>query len=405
MTEEIVKVRKILILGGAMSQIPAIIRAKELGYYTITCDYLPDNPGHVYSDKYENISTVDKDEILEFARKENIDGIIAYASDPSAPSVGYVCDKLHLSGANYDITKTFCEKDLFRQFQRDNGFLTPWFFSIKDIRELDKIKGKIGFPCVVKPVDCSGSKGVKVIEQYSDLKLGVENAMEFSRCKRAIIEQYIEPPYCQLHGDGIVAEGKLKFLALGDQRFKESVPIGSSFPSRINPQIMQHAIQEVSKLIELSKFECGGINVEVRVSNANQVYIIEIGPRTGGNYIPQLMELATGFDEMTASLKLAMGENYEIDFPDKLNCCFQYIVGSDEDGIFQELYIDDYMQKKVVKSYVHKKQGDIVQDYKNSNGVVGVVLLRFSNMQEMEQDIMEIKEHIKVIVKERTDEK
>ena len=36
--------KKLLMLGGSMQQIPAIRRAKELGCYVITCDYLPDNP-------------------------------------------------------------------------------------------------------------------------------------------------------------------------------------------------------------------------------------------------------------------------------------------------------------------------------------------------------------------------
>ena len=43
--------KKILMLGGAMQQIPAIKCAKELGYYVITCDYLPENEGHKYADK------------------------------------------------------------------------------------------------------------------------------------------------------------------------------------------------------------------------------------------------------------------------------------------------------------------------------------------------------------------
>lgn len=37
--------KKILLLGGANTQIPSILTAKKMGYYTITCDYLPDNPG------------------------------------------------------------------------------------------------------------------------------------------------------------------------------------------------------------------------------------------------------------------------------------------------------------------------------------------------------------------------
>ena len=73
------KLKKLLMLGGAKSQIPAIMRAKELGYYVITCDYLPDNPGHRFSDEYKNISTVEKEKVLEFAHNIQIDGIIAYA--------------------------------------------------------------------------------------------------------------------------------------------------------------------------------------------------------------------------------------------------------------------------------------------------------------------------------------
>lgn len=396
--------KKLLILGGSNAQVPAIIQAKKLGFYTITCDYLPDNPGHAYSDLYVNISTIDYKKVLEFAEREKIDGIIAYASDPSAPSAAYVSEKMGLPGASWKSTRIFCEKDLFRKFQKENVFLFPWFFCIQDENELDNITEKIKYPCVVKPVDLSGSKGVSTIFDYKDLKLAVKEALLLSRCKRVIIEEYIESPYCQLHGDGVVVDGQLRFIELGDQRFKDCVPIGSSFPSQIDPEIMEKVIETVKRHIKASGFYMGGINVEVRVGKNNEIYVIEIGPRTGGNYIPQLMELATGFDEMTAALKLAMGEECAFFPPDNINYCFQYIVGSDQDGVFQELYIDEYILKKVVDKYIHKRKGDYLADYKNSNGVVGVILLKFSNRIEMECDIKNIKEHIKVIVKEETDE-
>ena len=37
--------KKILLLGGSAQQLVAIRSAKELGYYTVVMDYLPDNPG------------------------------------------------------------------------------------------------------------------------------------------------------------------------------------------------------------------------------------------------------------------------------------------------------------------------------------------------------------------------
>ena len=90
--------KKILLLGGSYQQIVAIEAAKRLGYYTILCDYLNDNPGQKYADKFYLVSTTDKEAVLEVAKKEKIDGVIAYASDPAAPTAAYVAEKLGLEG-------------------------------------------------------------------------------------------------------------------------------------------------------------------------------------------------------------------------------------------------------------------------------------------------------------------
>lgn len=390
--------KKILMLGGAWAQIPAIQRAKEMGLYVISCDYLPNNPGHKFADEYRNISTVEKDQVLELARSEGIDGIIAYASDPSAVTAAYVGEKLGLPGGVYDAVRMLSEKDLFRTFQREHGFHTPDFVSIRDLRELDAYADKIPFPCMVKPVDSSGSKGVTKVERGEELEAAAREAMSFSRCGRVIVEEYIPSPYCQLHGDGVVFDGKLVFAALGDQRFYRSVPIGSSLPSQIDKALLKRAEQETARFIACSGFPCGGVNIEVRVTADGKIYIVEIGPRTGGNYVPQLMELATGEDEVTAVLRAAMGQRPAIRMPQHMRFCFQYIIGSRENGAFQEIYIDDYMREKVTKLYVHKKKGDMVADYHNSSEVVGVALLQFQSVEEMEEDISNIIQHIRVIV-------
>lgn len=90
------KKKKLLLLGGSAQQVVAIEKAKELGYYTILCDYLPDNPGQYYADKFYQYSTTDKELMLKVATEEKIDGIVAYASDPAAPSAAYVAEKLGL---------------------------------------------------------------------------------------------------------------------------------------------------------------------------------------------------------------------------------------------------------------------------------------------------------------------
>lgn len=51
-----------------------------MGYYVITCDYLPNNPGHQYAHEYYNVSTTDKEAVYELAKRLQVDGVVAYAS-------------------------------------------------------------------------------------------------------------------------------------------------------------------------------------------------------------------------------------------------------------------------------------------------------------------------------------
>ena len=78
--------RSILLLGGSRQQIVAIETAKRLGYRTVLCDYLPDNPGQYVADSFHLVSTTDREAVLEVARAEGVSGALAYASEPAAPT-------------------------------------------------------------------------------------------------------------------------------------------------------------------------------------------------------------------------------------------------------------------------------------------------------------------------------
>lgn len=129
--------KNILLLGGSTQQIPAIMCAQEVGYYTIVCDYLDDNPGQFVADKFYLESTTDKDKILEIAMKENIDGIVAYASDPAA----YVSNELNLPSDKYSSVEILSQKHLFRNFLRENNINCPKSKEFKSCRAYS-IKGK-----------------------------------------------------------------------------------------------------------------------------------------------------------------------------------------------------------------------------------------------------------------------
>ena len=117
--------KKILLLGGSAQQVVAIETAKRLGYYTVLCDYLDDNPGQYVADKFYLTSTTDKEAVLKVAMDEEVDGVLAYASDPAAPTAAYVAEKMSLPGNPYESVDILCNKDKFRKFLEENNFCTP----------------------------------------------------------------------------------------------------------------------------------------------------------------------------------------------------------------------------------------------------------------------------------------
>ena len=173
------KKKKLLLLGGSAQQIVAIDTAKRLGYITVLCDYLPENPGQYHADKFYQISTTDKDAVLAVAKKEQIDGIIAYASDPAAPTAAYVAEKMGLPTNPYQSVEILCNKDLFRKFLRENGMNAPQAGGYSTVEEALSDLQRFSLPVIVKPVDSSGSKGATVLHSWDSVKAALDFAFSF----------------------------------------------------------------------------------------------------------------------------------------------------------------------------------------------------------------------------------
>ena len=73
--------KKIMILGAGIYQVPLIKTAKKLGLYTIVVSIPGNYPGFELADKVYYENTVDDEKILEIAKEEQIDGIITTGTD------------------------------------------------------------------------------------------------------------------------------------------------------------------------------------------------------------------------------------------------------------------------------------------------------------------------------------
>lgn len=378
--------RRVLFLGGAYSQIPIIKEAKSRGWYIITCDYLPDNPGHVFADEYYNISTTDFEGVFDLAKKIQPDYVIAYASDPAAPIAANVSEKLGLPGNSYQSTRILAEKDLFRTFLTENGFNAPIATSI-NISEntLEKIN-LLQFPIIVKPTDSSGSKGVSKVTFIDEVNFAVDYAFLFSRNKRIIAEEFIDNELADIHGDGFVIDGELVFSCLGDHIYNNKTnpfnPIGTLWPTKQSDDIVKKINDDVNRIVKLSGFRNGPINIEARVSMDRNHYIMEIGPRSGGHFVPQAIQYATGFDMVKASLDVLCGQNISI--PEKkIHPVAYYAIHSDISGILKKISISQQLKPFIKEFYQYIQLGEKVEKFQGSNAAIGILLLSFSFYEDM----------------------
>ena len=200
--------KKLLLLGGLRYLLPVIESAHRLGYYVITCDYIPDNIAHKYSDEYHNVSIIDKEAVLALARELQIDGIMSFAVDPGVVTAAYVQEQMGLPGNPYESVCILQNKDRFRNFLTQHGFTVPKAKGFSSVEEALAERYWYSWPVIVKPTDAAGSKGVTRVDRPEDLGPALESAFEHSISKRVIVEEFIEKSGCSSDTDSFSVDGE-----------------------------------------------------------------------------------------------------------------------------------------------------------------------------------------------------
>lgn len=384
--------KKILLLGGSAQQVIAIETAKRLGYYTILCDFLIDNPGQYVADKFYLISTTDKEAILDVSQKENIDGILAYASDPAAPTAAYVAEIMGLQGNPYESVEILCNKDKFRFFLEKNGFNSPKSNNYNTVDSAIKDCETFKYPLIVKPVDSSGSKGATVLYSGEKLKEALKFAFSFSRCNRIIIENYIEQkhPYL-IGGDIFIVNGEIILWGLlnchRDNSVNNLVPVGKSYPLELEEDDVNRIKDTLRSLVRRLDIRNGSMNVELIVDKMNRVWPIDIGPRSGGNMIPELLGDIFDINIVEMSIQAAMGKIIEKNIDCIEGYYSTYNIHTDKDGYYKTIDFATELNSVIYRKCLYKKKGDAVEYFDNASKCLGIIFMKFPS-REKQFDIM-----------------
>ena len=401
--------KSILLLGGSRQQVVAIHRAKELGYRTVLCDYLPDNPGQYEADVFYQVSTTDPESVLQIAKQEHIEGVLAYSSDPASPTAGYVAERMGLPTNPLNAIKTMSEKHLFRTFLHGAGLPCPGAVSIVcpcQRGEVFEVISGLAYPIVIKPTDSSGSKGVTVACDASAVMTAVERAVSFSRNGVLIAEEYIERSYPHvIGGDIFVVDGEVRFWGLmdclRDERLGGLVPVGKCLPPAFSEEVGSRVKRVLQRLVSALGGVFGELNVEVIIGPGNVPYVLELGGRAGGNMIPVMLSDASGIDLVSANVRCAMGvdpgdlrwDSRAVSQP--MATC---VLHSIRDGVFSGIEKSDRANSCVYREVLYQNHGDHVERFDGANKALGIEFLKFANINEMNEILEDMDRHIWSII-------
>lgn len=385
--------KKILLLGGLRYLLPVIESAHKLGYYVITCDYIPDNIAHKYSDKYINASIIDKEAILKIAKEEKIDGIMSFAVDPGVVTAAYVAEQLNLPhSGSYKSISILQNKHLFRKFLEDNGFNVPKSKGYSNYFDALNDKDYFTWPIIVKPVDSAGSKGVMRVDNIEELEKAVEFALNNSLSKQIIIEEFIEKQGFSSDTDCFSVNGELKFVSFSAQRFDENAPnpytpSAYSWPSTMTKLQEKELSNEIQRLLSLLDMKTSIYNVETRIGKNGKPYIMEVSPRGGGNRLAEMLRFATGVDMIENAVRASVGDEIiGIEQKPYNGHWAEIILHSEKEGKFIKLEIEkEIKEKNLFQEDLWVKKGDKINSFNGANDAIGTLVLKFETEEELKK--------------------
>lgn len=391
--KEDIRKSKILMLGGSAQQVPAIQKAKDLGYETILIDYLPDNPGQFVADKWYQESTTDVDAVYRIAKEEKVEGILPYASDPAALPAAIVAERLGLPTNPAKSIEILGVKHKFRKFLKENGFPCPASFTFSPQTPLEEIKEKtkgLKFPIVIKPTDSSGSKGVSFLESLESLPEAIRHADQYSRNKILIAEEFIQRGFPHVIGGDIFVENGQIILCgdmtcLRDKEGRSLIPVGKQKPSGLYETQRKKIFDVLLEILNILKISTGEFNIELILDKNDTPYILELGPRAGGNMIPIQLSDAYNVDLIEANVLAAMGK------PSNIHPCYSgeafmtYVLHSNKDGKFKGVEFSKEIEPYIYRKVIYKSPGDIVEKFDGAGKALGIIFMKFPTADLMNQ--------------------
>lgn len=364
-----------IVLGGTRAHIPLLEKLKSRGYKTVLVDYNENPIAKEYADYHIIESTLDKDAVLAIALEQKASLVISTSIDQANVTACYVAEKLGLpSPYSYETAISVTSKKLMKETMAANGIPTAHFVCVKSINELNGLTLK--YPLVIKPIDSSGSKGVRKVSRPSELAGFFESALQYSREKEVIVEEYIDG--IEVSFDCILSDGNVILLT---NRLRKKIEAGTDsiqqiyatmMPSGISNRQISMVNEIVRKIAEAFKLKNTPLILQT-IIRENDINVIEFAPRIGGGESYSFVKINAGVDIIDYAIDSFLGTTAPVN-PCEAKPYSADVLLYSEPGLFGK--IDGYQSllddQTIVYLSSYKNEGMQIQANMASMNRVGV---------------------------------
>ena len=188
-------------------------------------------------------------------------------------------------------------------------------------KPIEKCLGGLPWPCVIKPLNMSASRGViranneqEFIAACARIKKIIAHSNDEFERTHVLVEDYIDG--IEVAFEGYLKNGELHTLTIFDKPeplvgpyFEETIYVT---PSQLANDIQDNIKQSVQQACDIYGLKTGPIHAELRIDKNNKPWILEVASRTIGGDCARTLDSDNGFNIEELTIALAMNKNYEI---------------------------------------------------------------------------------------------
>lgn len=391
--------KKVMILGAGIYQVPLIKKAKEMGLHTIVVSIPGNYPGFEIADEICYEDTTDAEKILQVAQEKQIDGIVTAGTDVAVITIGRVCDALGLKGLSKEAAQIASNKMQMKEAYEANDVRTAKFRYTKlDSDDVKEKASQLRFPLIFKAVDSSGSRGIIRVDSEDEFDKALQVVKDVTKKDYFIIEEFIEGE--EFGAQAFVYNGELQFIMPhGDYVFKGNtgVPIGHWAPYELSDSVIDDAKEQLKKAVKAMKLDNCAINADFIMANG-KTYVLELGGRAGATCLAEMVSLYYGYDYYEKILRACLGEN--IDFPTKqANPNAAMLLMSDVTGTIQSITNSNVENDHIYQIQYDYQVGDSVRKFSVGPDRIGHVIVTEDTVSAAKELVEEVSGSICVEVR------